>query len=713
MRNVMKLTRKSTTAKKLNFSRIIKGKEIQKKEKKLKIKFVPQLSIKFQLIVGFFVPILFLIIVGTVSYSRASVGMIKNYESSTQSAMGMAVESLDQGIKPIISNTLMLAQDKNLVSYAMGAYENDTTAKTKISDSISNNILVMQTADSFINNIHIIPQDTGWIISTATLSTSKMKSFATQLKDAEPDMFNDASIYWGGTHILIDEKLGLNGEEYGMYCSNRLGNSEKSGVIVVDINKEAITDLMKQLNFGDGSIVSFVAPNGREIGLNNDVKISELPFFQKLNYEGSKPISTYVDYNGKSYFFIACRSEVTGGILTVMVPKDVITYEADEIKNITLIMIALSCIIAFLIGTIIIMNITRNIQMSVNRLNEVARGNLSITKDKIRRNEFGKVQVAITETIQNTRKLIEMVMQSMSKVSASTEEVGELTSELNNMTDTVSASIEGINENISQEADEVNGCHNQMEELSHKIKIVDENTSEVVNYIQYTKDVIADGIHAMDMMTEQSKATYQVTREVKDNVNMLGTKLESIVQFVDDITNIASQTNLLSLNASIEAARAGQSGKGFSVVAEEIRKLSEDSAKTAIDIGNLVKEVKSYTGTTVNTVQYAEDIVNKQEAVVKNTADIFMKISEYVEQFVSNMEEVAGSIDDINGERKNVLDSIKNIHLLSEKSVETTGMVKNSLANQAECTQSLNIITEELRIQMKELEQAIALFKLN
>ena len=539
-----------------------------------------------------------------------------------------------------------------------------------------------------------------------------LNSYPDYLEEAEPSMYIDSGIYWGGTHDLIDEKLKQNRDDYGMFCSSRIGNGEKAGVVVVDIDKEAITNLLEELNPGAGSIVSFVSPEGREIGLNNDIKISELDFFKELNYDENGGVSDYIDYNGKSYYFIAYPSEATGGLLTVMVPKDIITREANSIKNVTLIMVALSCMIAFFIGTFIIMNIGRNINSSVSQLNEVAKGHLNIKDKKIRQDEFGKVQKAINETIFNTRSLIEKVRQSIRKVSTSMEEVGELTEELNSTTNTMSESVEGINHNIGQEASEVNACHIQMEELSHKIKGVDKNTTEVVNYIQYTKEVIADGIHAMDMMTEQSESTYQVTKEVKDNVNHLGGKLESIVDFVDEISNIASQTNLLSLNASIEAARAGESGKGFSVVAEEIRKLSEDSAKTATDINNLVNEVKSYTKTTVTTVQHAENIVNKQEEIVRSTADSFHKISEYVEQFVSNIEEVSANVEDMNGERKNVLDSVRNIHLLSEQSVKTTDMVKNSLMNQIECTKSLNTITEELRKQMEELDGAIALFKL-
>ena len=170
----------------------------KKKDYKVRGKFIPKLNIKVQLIIGFFIPILFLIFVGIVSYKRASAGMIKNYESSTQSAISMAVESLDQGIKPVISNTLLLAQDKSLASYITGAYENNAMAKTKSRDAIADNILVMQTADEYIKNIHIIPIDSEWVISTATLTTSKTNSFSSQLKEAEPSMYIDSGIYIHG-----------------------------------------------------------------------------------------------------------------------------------------------------------------------------------------------------------------------------------------------------------------------------------------------------------------------------------------------------------------------------------------------------------------------------------------------------------------------------------------------------------------------------------
>lgn len=669
-----------------------------------------QLSISLQLIVGFIVPIVFLFIVGIVSYSRASTGMIHNYEKSTLNAIELAVESLDQGFKPIVSRTLALSQDRTVISYATGAYDSNTNERTKASDTIRENILVAQTADDFIHNIHIIPNDSNTVISTTTGSTSKINSFTSELKELYPDMYSDAGINWSGTHELIDSKLELNGEEYSLFCFSRLGNGAEAGLIVVDISANAMGELVGKLDLGIGSFVSFITEDNREWSLNGDLLISELDFYESKIKNQEELFSDYVDYNGESYYLIGSRSSVTGGIVTAMVPKKTITQEADGIKKVTLVMILLACIIAALLASVIITNISYNIKKSVKRLNDVAKGNLILKKEKKRNDEFGKVQTAITDTILNTRKLIDSVKEIIGSVSHSSEEVGNYAQMLNVMTDTISENVDGINFNISEEAKEIHSYRGQMEELSNTIKNVDKNTSEVVGSIQDTRKIIDDGIKAMDIMAEQSRSTYEVTGKVRENVNHLGEKLESIVKFVDDITGIASQTNLLSLNASIEAARAGESGRGFSVVAEEIRKLSEDSAKTAIDIRKVVDEVKDYTETTVMTVQKAEDIVDEQEKTVKHTEESFDKISDFMKRLLMNMEEVAAHMNSMNMERKAALSSIKNIQELSGKSVDSTEEVQGSIMNQLECTKNLHETSLELRVQMEELEKAIATF---
>ncbi len=688
---------------------------IKRKKPKWKIQFklrrAPQLTLKLQLLIGYLVPIVCLVILGVVSYSRAYTGMISNYESSALNAIEMAVSSLDQGFKPIMTNALSLAQDNKVVSYITGAYDSDTATKTAVNKEISNNILVMQTADDFINNIHIIPQKTSLVLSTTNTTASKLQGFASELQDTEPEMFVDSGIYWDGHHGLIDSKLELDNHDYSMFCSFKVGSNDASGAIVVDISSKAIKELTGKLDFGQESIISFIAPGGKELSLNSDLKISEMGFFQEVNKSDEEVISDYVEYDDQSYYLMMSRSEMTEGVLAVMVPKAIITQEAEAIKKVTLIMMLLSCIIAFLIGTITITSISKKINKSIKRLNQLAKGNLVLTNEKYASDEFGMVDRAISDTTLSTRKLIDIIKQSIGLVAVSTDDVIQSTLGLNDTTDTMREDIGAIDSNISQEAREIQSSHDQIEALSQKIKEVEQSTAKIVNYVQGTQEEISSGIKAMEMMVEQSKSTYQVTGEVKRNVNILNEKLEDIVKFADDITDIASQTNLLSLNASIEAARAGQSGRGFNVVAQEIRKLSEDSGKVVVDIRNVVTEVKAYAGTTADVVNSAEDIVDQQELTVTNTVEAFTKINDFIEKLVISVEEVGVSMNEMNAERKNALKGIRNIHSLSEKSVESTDMVKESLIGQVECAEGLNKTAEKLKKQMVLLEEATSTFK--
>lgn len=218
-------------------------------------------------------------------------------------------------------------------------------------------------------------------------------------------------------------------------------------------------------------------------------------------------------------------------------------------------MVLLSTIIAIMISTYIVLHIGGNINKSVARLDEVSKGNLTLKDEKQRKDEFGKIQTAISNTILHTRKLIESVKQIITQLASSSRTVGEATASVTSLIEKISVEMNGIDHNISQEAEEIRLCRKQMEELSGKIKLVDANTREIAEQITDTQTVVRNSIDAMSLMTSQSKNTYEATSEVKKQVSALESKLENIANFADAISSIARQTNLLSLNASIEAAR--------------------------------------------------------------------------------------------------------------------------------------------------------------
>lgn len=680
---------------------------MKQKEKERKEKEQFGISLKVQLVIGFAVPIILMVVIGMVSYYSASSGMIENYENSAVNALDMTMECMERGFAPCVANALELANNTTVSSYVQGGFDADSSRQSTARQSVTKDILVKQTTNDFIENIHIIPNGNIIAMTTANTSNANVQGFMQRLRESEDQgMMQETGLVWGSRHPFVDERCGLSEDGYILYCSYRVGTEEQGGLVIIDIRAKAIRGLMEQLDFGEGSYMAFITADGREIGWDESIRISELDFYT------GEDATQYVTYNGVEYFYMARQSETTGGDFVVMVPKSSITGRADYIRRITLFMVALAGVTAVLLGCVIIGGISSNIGASIHTLNEVAGGNLAVKTRENGKHEFGRLYAAIQNTVRRIRELIDMVKQVICQVSASGIQVNESSESVNKMVQDMRVQIDEIGQNIIQEDTEIDCCNAMMEALSAKIKQVNTGLQDMTAYIDTTKQTVSTGMDMVRQMTQQSAETTSVTSAVKEQVSILGDKLGDIVRFVDAIKDIADQTNLLSLNASIEAARAGESGKGFSVVAEEIRKLAESSGKTAEEIRKVAAEVEQRAAHTFEKVKEAETHVGHQEETVQQTADAFEQIHAFIIESIHQMEEVAAGVEDMDSERKQALSAVKTIHECSEQSVKAVTAVEETLQRQVQCAENLNAEAEVLKTHMQQLEETIAAFRL-
>ena len=251
-----------------------------------------------------------------------------------------------------------------------------------------------------------------------------------------------------------------------------------------------------------------------------------------------------------------------------------------------------------------------------------------------------------------------------------------------------------------------------MNDFSNQIAVVTNEVEVIGTFAEETQKSIVLGVEAINNLSVQAKETTEITESVKENILSLENKTSEINQFIVMINEMADQTNLLSLNASIEAARAGEAGRGFQVVAEEIRKLAEGSQEASKEIEKVIKVICHKTHDTVKTAEKARIVVREQEEMFEHTIRIFDIISSTTEQLLLKVHRIEDSMEDVKQGKDNTLHAIENISAISQQTAASSCGVSESTTEQMKMIKSIDDSLVELREKIVELETVIGNFKI-
>ena len=704
---------------KLKFKSRKKDDNVKQKGTKWKKEINFDINIKLQLLFGFAIPIIFVILVGVISYNKAEEGMISNYEVSAQSTVDTQMDYLDFGLSLIRGDVVQIKLGTELQSLVGGTYKNDPSKSSTVTNQTNSNITIKKNLNAFINNIYIIPKSDQQIISTTKILINGSKQpngfYEEWSKTEEGKAINTSQIAgWISAHPEMDKLTTYNPEEYILSFMTAFPN--KSAVLVVDINKEKVKETLQSIDVSEGAIIAFVTAEGKEIVVKEEENTNEIVFFEQEFYKNclldeDKSGSQYVTFDGEEYLFIYRTSEESGATLAYLVPKAKVTASAAEIKNLTLILVIIASIVAVLIGVGIAVNITSSMSSIIKRLKKVAEGDLTVQMKTKGRSEFSMLNRHIANMIDNTRRLIQEVEGIADVVNVSAQEMESVSGQMEVSSTGILEALEEIDVGVGQQADDAQECLLQMDSLSHIIEVVTEDIERTADNSENTKAAVTQSIGTMEMLASQTKDTIKVTSQVKEDVKDLEKNSVEIKKFVAIIADIAEQTNLLSLNASIEAARAGEAGRGFAVVAEEIRKLADGSHQAADEINKLVATIEKQTKETVEIAIKAEKTVEEQAQTVDAIKDAFRQIYDATEGVIVNITDVENKVKGMDKERGGTLEAISSISAVSEETAASSSNLFSIAQGQKEIVSSLTQASEELKANTEELKEAISVFK--
>lgn len=702
-------------------------KENNKKIKQIgdKIRF----GIRQKLVTGFMIPVLCIVVLGVFSYLKASDGLISNYEQATDNTVNMATKYIEFAFNSVDSVALQYVSNSDITYYIRGLAKTTSQARLSYVMEVSNDLMVRASLDPFIEEIHIITP------SKVPLFTSKMKildGFNEEFIETEEGKVlksKSNQAYWIGEHPLVDSKLELSPDKYALSVIHNLASGQ--GSIVTDISMKGIVNFLSDLDLGKGSIVGIITGDGREILIekddNNEAKtivtnsknsdgkdfrFSLKSFFQDSLKKEEASGSEYVEYKSQDYLYLYSKIGGTGITLCSMVPKANIMKQADDIKNITMIIVVIACIVAVTIGMLMSGGISNSLKKINYSLKQISEGDLTVQVSVKRKDELATLGHGITEMLNNVRALIQKVAHVSSLVSDSSEHVVDASRTIEVASTNISTAIEEIGRGIAGQADDSQNCLLEMDALSQKITTVNENIIEIEKVTDETKELITQGITTMEELTKQSEATSGITKYVVDNVIALENKSHAIGKIIQVINGIADQTNLLSLNASIEAARAGEMGRGFAVVADEIRKLAEESLEASNEIKKVIQEISQQTVDTVSTAKKAENIVNMQTQIVDETIKTFHDMNTGVEKLISNLTTIGQNMKNMDSAREGTLSAVESISAISEETLAASTSVDETVNVQSDAVKALDEAAKTLNENAKDLNEAINSFRI-
>lgn len=497
-----------------------------------------------------------------------------------------------------------------------------------------------------------------------------------------------------------------------------------SGTTTLDIGLTELNKSIENLKVGETGYGFIVSKSGiyvshRDAQKNLQVKItdeSETGLRDIANHitEATATGMTQATIAGQTQYVTFAPIGETGMTLATVMPAAEINGPITQYFYISLIIFGVSIsIFLVLLYWFVNRQVARPLlQLKASIVNLVEKKDLTQTIPIRRKDEIGDVATAVNAFITDLHGMMQNINGYTGQVGTVSETSAKKAHEARLAFGQVASSFQEVATGTENQQHSAEESARAMEEMAIGIQRIAEASSTMAESSKHMANEAVAGNQSVEKVSGQMDSINRSVSHSADVVRSLDSRSAEISQIVEVIASIASQTNLLALNAAIEAARAGEQGRGFAVVADEVRKLAEQSNDSANQIANLITEIQRETTSAVQAMDEGTREVEAGIQIAHETGEAFRRIMDSTQDVADQVQEISSVAEQMSAATEQVTASILQLSSIAKESAESASSVAASTEEQRISMNQLSTSAEQLNQMAKELQQMINRFTL-
>jgi len=468
-----------------------------------------------------------------------------------------------------------------------------------------------------------------------------------------------------------------------------------NGTSMIAFSDELLDALVQEgLDLG----AMYTQPEIHAEGVREMLKKKELTFTQP-----------YEDLFGTWITVLAPYKDAEGNIFAYMgidVDASLIGHGKQELLKFTSIALLVILILILFVQYFITKRTFAPVQDLIKALEKLSQGDFNVQL-ATSKDELGQVAEKFNMTVVNINRLVTTIKSVSIQSAEQSKELFAALEDNQQSSMKITTNIEEISDQVSQQSKSISESVTSLEDISSGVSTIAGSTQVLSDTSMDMREQSEQGSENVGKVMQQMGSIHKSVLNSVSSIEKLQKRSGQIGEIVQVITQIATQTQLLSLNASIEAARAGEEGRGFAVVADEVKKLAEESRKSAAQITELIHYIQKETQVAVEAINEGEHNVEVGIGIVQETGKLFATLLSATESVTSQIQEVSAATEEMVAETEQITASMKHLAVMADRNAEVSEEIKSSTHKQRLSSNKMVNTAEHLNQVADKLEELV------